>query len=183
MEQTGKRKNIVQAAMEAGAIMGAFFVVKFVFTVLSLSSSFAGLLSTFMILTIPLVVYYLMRRYYRESGGETTFSQLWLLGILLFFFASLISALVQYIYYVYINPDYIKMQFEMAGAAVQMMESMNTLPASSLEPYKQVMAQGNIPAPMDFVMAQMWINITFGSLLSAVMAGACSYYFKKIKRD
>ncbi len=179
MEQTEKKRNIIQASMEAGAVMGAFFVVKFIFTVLGMYSQFAGMLSVFMMLAIPLVVYYLMRRYYRENGGVRLFSQLWTLGILLFFFASLISGLVQYIYYAYINPDYIGMQFEMAGEVMRMVEEMNSVPSSSLEPYKQVMEQGNIPTPMDLVAAQMWVNILFGSLLSVVMAGVCSYFFKK----
>ncbi len=179
---TGRDKNIMQAAMEAGAFMGVFFIIKFIFTVLSLYSPLSGMLSSFMMLAIPLMLYYLMRRYYRD-GGISSFSQLWLLGILLFFFASLISGLAQYIYYVYINPDYIRMQFEMAGEAMKLIEEMNSLSASTLEPYKQVMAQGDIPAPMSFVMTQMWVNVFFGSVLSMVMAAACSYYFKKIKRD
>ena len=98
---------------------------------------------------------------------------------LLFFFASLISGLAQYIYYVYINPEYIKSQL---SAAVTLLESLNmTSDPSLLEAVKTGLEQGNIPSPMAVVIQQMWVNVFFGSLLSAVMAWLVSVWFKSSK--
>ena len=151
MEKNNTQKGIVQFAMEAGAYMGLYFVVKFIFAVLSLNYPFCNVVSTI----------------------------LWMMGILLFFFASLISGLAQYIYYVYINPEYIKSQL---SAAVTLLESLNmTSDPSLLEAVKTGLEQGNIPSPMAVVIQQMWVNVFFGSLLSAVMAWLVSVWFKSSK--
>ena len=166
MEKNNTQKGIVQFAMEAGAYMGLYFVVKFIFAVLSLNYPFCNVVSTIMLLFVPLV-------------GGSYFSQLWMMGILLFFFASLISGLAQYIYYVYINPEYIKSQL---SAAVTLLESLNmTSDPSLLEAVKTGLEQGNIPSPMAVVIQQMWVNVFFGSLLSAVMAWLVSVWFKSSK--
>ena len=166
MEKNNTQKGIVQFAMEAGAYMGLYFVVKFIFAVLSLNYPFCNVVSTIMLLFVPLVVFFMMR-------------QLWMMGILLFFFASLISGLAQYIYYVYINPEYIKSQL---SAAVTLLESLNmTSDPSLLEAVKTGLEQGNIPSPMAVVIQQMWVNVFFGSLLSAVMAWLVSVWFKSSK--
>ena len=114
MEKNNTQKGIVQFAMEAGAYMGLYFVVKFIFAVLSLNYPFCNVVSTIMLLFVPLVVFFMMRRFSNQNEGGSYFSQLWMMGILLFFFASLISGLAQYIYYVYINPEYIKSQLSAA---------------------------------------------------------------------
>lgn len=114
MEKNNTQKGIVQFAMEAGAYMGLYFVVKFIFAVLSLNYPFCNVVSTIMLLFVPLVVFFMMRKFSNQNEGGSYFSQLWMMGILLFFFASLISGLAQYIYYVYINPEYIKSQLSAA---------------------------------------------------------------------
>lgn len=140
MEKNNTQKGIVQFAMEAGAYMGLYFVVKFIFAVLSLNYPFCNVVSTIMLLFVPLVVFFMMRKFSNQNEGGSYFSQLWMMGILLFFFASLISGLAQYIYYVYINPEYIKSQL---SAAVTLLESLNmTSDPSLLEAVKPVWNRG-----------------------------------------
>lgn len=169
MEKDEKQKGIVQFAMEWGVYMGLYFVVKFIFEVKSMDSFFCNTVSLLLLLCIPIVVYYAMRKYDRQNGLKCYFSQLWMLGILLFFFTSIISSLAQYIYYVYINPEYIKMQFQ---SAVELMEAWNLLAndPSLLEAVKTGIEQGNVPSPMSVVVQHIWVNLFFGSLLSAAMA-------------
>lgn len=166
MEKNNTQKGIVQFAMEAGAYMGLYFVVKFIFAVLSLNYPFCNVVSTIMLLFVPLVVFFMMRRFSNQNEGGSYFSQLWMMGILLF-------------YYVYINPEYIKSQL---SAAVTLLESLNmTSDPSLLEAVKTGLEQGNIPSPMAVVIQQMWVNVFFGSLLSAVMAWLVSVWFKSSK--
>ncbi len=176
IENTDQPKGMVQFAMEAGAYMGLFFVVKFIFTVLSLNFPICNIVATFMMLLIPVLLYFLLREYHRENRCRSHFSQLWMAGILLFFFASLIVALAQYVYYIYINPEYIHSQFV---AAVNLMETMN-LPAdpSVMELLKEELAKGKSPDPMTVVMQQIWVNVFFGSLLSLFMSGIVRAFVK-----
>lgn len=85
MEKNNTQKGIVQFAMEAGAYMGLYFVVKFIFAVLSLNYPFCNVVSTIMLLFVPLVVFFMMRRFSNQNEGGSYFSQLWMMGILLFF--------------------------------------------------------------------------------------------------
>lgn len=96
MEKNNTQKGIVQFAMEAGAYMGLYFVVKFIFAVLSLNYPFCNVVSTIMLLFVPLVVFFMMRRFSNQNEGGSYFSQLWMMGILLFFFASLIIGTGEY---------------------------------------------------------------------------------------
>lgn len=169
MEKNEEQKGIMQFAMEWGVYMGLYFVVKFIFEVWSVDSFFCNAVSLLMLLCIPVVVYSAMRRYDRQNGLKCYFAQLWMLGILLFFFTSLISSLAQYIYYVYINPEYIGAQFK---SAVELMEALNLMASdpSLLDAMKTALEKGNVPTPMSVVVERMWVNLFFGSLLSAAVA-------------
>lgn len=169
MVKNEEQKSIVQFAMEWGVYMGLYFVVKFVFEVWSMDSFFCNTVSLLMLLCIPIVVYRAMRKYDVMNGLKCYFAQLWMMGIMLFFFTSLISSLAQYIYYVYINPEYIKVQFQ---SAVALMESLNLMSKdpSLLEALKEGVEKGNVPSPMSVVVERMWVNMFFGSLLSAAIA-------------
>ena len=82
MEKNNTQKGIVQFAMEAGAYMGLYFVVKFIFAVLSLNYPFCNVVSTIMLLFVPLVVFFMMRKFSNQNEGGSYFSQLWMMGIL-----------------------------------------------------------------------------------------------------
>jgi ACR3 family arsenite efflux pump ArsB len=83
MEKNNTQKGIVQFAMEAGAYMGLYFLVKFIFAVLSLNYPFCNVVSTIMLLFVPLVVFFMMRRFSNQNEGGSYFSQLWMMGIML----------------------------------------------------------------------------------------------------
>ncbi len=180
MEKKGEAKGLVQYAMESGVYVGLYFVVKFVFEVFSMDSFFCNAVSLSMLLCVPVVVYFVMRRYRYQVGEQCYFSQLWMMGILLFFFVSLINSLAQYVYFVYINPGYIKAQFL---AAVEFMESFRPVMSdpSLLDTIKEGLEKGNVPSPMSVVVERIWVNLFFGSLLSAAMAGLVMFWSKSNK--
>lgn len=93
MEKNNTQKGIVQFAMEAGAYMGLYFVVKFIFAVLSLNYPFCNVVSTIMLLFVPLVVFFMMRRFSNQNEGGSYFSQLWVNV----FFGSLLSAVMAWL--------------------------------------------------------------------------------------
>lgn len=169
MVKNEAQKSIVQFAMEWGVYMGLYFVVKFVFEVWSMDSFFCNTVSLLMLLCIPVLVYRAMRKYDVMNELKCYFAQLWMMGIMLFFFTSLISSLAQYIYYVYINPEYIREQFR---SAVSLIESLNLMSSDPtlLDALKEGVEKGNVPSPMSVVVERMWVNMFFGSLLSAAIA-------------
>ena len=153
MKVTIERKGILNFSMEYGSYLGLYFIVKFLLATLSLRFAICDVLSALMLVGIPFVLYYLM---------------LWMLGILLFFFASMISGLAEYIYYAYIDPQYIHNQ---VTALLSLLESMPSLQENEMMNLaRQGFENGAIPSPIEMVIQTMWANVFFGSLLSMIVA-------------
>lgn len=168
MEETAKPKGLLKQAMEMGAYFGLFLLVKFLLATQSLNNPFLNLASLLMLFAIPFVVYYLMRRFKKTITETNVFSQLWMFGILLFFFASLISCLGEYIYYVYIDPSYLNTQIT---AMLAMLDDMEQLKGNeTLNMMKDAMANGATPTPSAMIMQTIWANTFVGSLLSILLA-------------
>ena len=169
MADTVTRKSLLQHSMEGGVWLGLYLIVRFAFMVMGLYYSVANLIALALFAGTPFVLYRIMMVYHRNNSYISFFSLLWMMGIMLFFFTSLISSLAQYIYYVYINPDYIRVQFQ---SAVELMESLDLMAKdpSLLDAMKAGLEKGNVPSPMSVVVERMWVNLFFGSLLSAAIA-------------
>jgi hypothetical protein len=84
----------------------------------------------------------------------------------MFFFASLILALVEYIYYGFINPDFIGAQYD---TLVQNLEILKqTMPdASSLE---EVVNSSPIPTASQMAMQNIWMYSFAGIIISLINA-------------
>ena len=168
MKVTIERKGILNFSMEYGSYLGLYFIVKFLLATLSLRFAICDVLSALMLVGIPFVLYYLMIRFRRQNGGASFYSLLWMLGILLFFFASMISGLAEYIYYAYIDPQYIHNQ---VTALLSLLESMPSLQENEMMNLaRQGFENGAIPSPIEMVIQTMWANVFFGSLLSMIVA-------------
>lgn len=168
MVKDEEQKSIVQFAMEWGVYMGLYFVVKFVFEVCSMNSFFCNAVSLLMLLCIPVVLYYAMRKYDVMSGLKAYFAQLWMMGIMLFFFASLICSVAEFVFYQYINPGYVAELFDRALALIKESEMLSD--TISLEDMHKAIGAGVLPTPLQMVMQSIWSNVFFGSLLSMIVA-------------
>lgn len=106
--------------MNYGLILGAFWVFKYLFFMASISlrdvSSYNYLSDLFMYLClyllpiITLTLYYVLLKRFRDNvlGGSINYVQCILFGVLLFFFAALIEAVIIYIHLKFIvEPQYL----------------------------------------------------------------------------
>lgn len=178
MLQEAPRKSIARYAMEYGVYFGLYLIVKFVLTTFSLQSIMANFASEVLLIAIPFFLYFIMRHYKKQEGGNARFSQLWMFGIFLFFFASLLSGVVEYVYYRYINPAYIEAQMAAVLDLVEkMMQAQNS---ETLQMMRDGLAKGGAPSPIEMVFQTIWANVFFGSLLSIIVALIISRK-KKIK--
>ena len=89
MLREAPKKSIARYAMEYGVYFGIYLIVKFALTTFSLNNFVANFVSEVLLIAIPFILYYIMRHYKKQDGGNVRFSQLWMFGIFLFFFASL----------------------------------------------------------------------------------------------
>lgn len=83
-----------------------------------------------------------------------------MMGIMLFFFASLICSVAEYIYYQYINPQYIAELFNRAFALIKEMDVLSD--TISLEEMSKALEEGSSPTSLQMVMQSIWSNVFLG---------------------
>lgn len=168
MLQEAPKKSIARYAMEYGVYFGIYLILKFVLMTFGVGSLIASFFSEILLIALPFVLYYIMLRYKKQEPENAHFSQLWMFGIFLFFFASLLSGIVEYVYYRYINPTYIEMQM---AALLDLIEEITQAQNSEmLQIMRTGLEKGGAPSPIEMVFQTIWTNVFLGSLLSIIVA-------------
>lgn len=103
------RKLIFTKSAEGGLYLGIYFILKYLLYMYSVPH--VGLIILYGITTacVPFVVYYLVKKF-RDTiflGIEFPLRIAWLYGIMLYFFASILSMTIHLYYYVYRFPKVI----------------------------------------------------------------------------
>jgi hypothetical protein len=154
--------NIIKSTMLNGLIMGGLFSLNFLFSVSKIT--FLGILSYFLITIILMGIYKMVIRFRdEECKGEITYWKSFSFILLTFFFAAIISSVVKYIYFQYINPAYLAEMFE---ESMKMMEKLN-FPMNDAS----VTQMESILKPASFTLQYIWVNVFMGSLVAVVMSG------------
>lgn len=183
MEEKTVNKSIFKYAMEYGTWLGGLFILRLLIETLP-----PGLVTYFfyyvVTIWIPFLFYRLVRLYASKVAYTPfLFSQLWSFGILLMLFASLLSGIVQYIYYQYVATEYIPQLYAGMKQVVDGLEQ--TYPEGSskvLSGLKVYLNTIDIPTPIEFVMQIIFMNIFFGSLLS-IFVSPIVVFFKRKKEE
>lgn len=161
-----QQSKVYNAAMWSGLLLSIYLVVRFFFVVSSANSLILNILTICLTVGIPFVAYYLGKDFKKKSDEELTYRNFYSHGFFMFFFASLILALVEYIYYGFINPDFINEQY---NTLVQNLEVLKqTMPdASSLE---EVVNSSPIPSASQMAMQNIWMYSFAGIIISLINA-------------
>ena len=101
-EQEGNRIiriNILQSSMTLGTYLGAYIILTYLATLLTVKHAALSLLSIPMFIGIPVVAFFLIRRF-RDSTKAPffPFPVSWMLTILTFLFATVLSCMAAYMY-------------------------------------------------------------------------------------
>ena len=94
-------------AMRQGLYFGLWWVAGFACVIGSFSSSLAALLAFFFFFAAPIAGGVLMARFQRDSGwGRRSVGQLYLYGVMLYFYASVWLAVAVYVYFAFIDDGF-----------------------------------------------------------------------------
>ncbi|MBQ5524013.1 MAG: DUF4199 domain-containing protein [Paludibacteraceae bacterium] len=168
------RQYTTKQAMYYGVWLGALLVLKLVAEVLS-DGSISAFFSGFLTVLVPFMAYWLTLMFRRSiaiydgdtASTDVTFGTLLRFCIYLFFFGSMILAIVQFIYYKYINPDYIAQQvaslIDTLTKYAENKQSVNDL----ISQIKEV----GVPSASTVAIQTIWINIVVGFILGLPIAG------------
>lgn len=147
--------------MQNGLAVGILFSINFL---LSISKITPLVLISYGLMGIILVVTYRTTIRFRENecSGEITFGKAFSFIILTYFFAALISSVVKYIYFQFINPEYLSKLLNESLKAVEMLR----LPIENAT-YDQM---ENMMKPATFSLQYIWMNVLLGTLIGLTMA-------------
>lgn len=160
---------IYKITMRNGLFMGLLFSVNFLF---SSSRNVTLMLLTYVVMAFIIWGTYRMTRQFRdkEQGGYISYWRAVYYVILLFFFSSIISALIKIGYTSYINTEYLPQLFEEGIRQIEnnraLFESLN-IPIG--EEYIDQLEQQYRPVPYAF--QTIWVNILSGTILGLIVGG------------
>lgn len=179
MDKAEIRFNINKSAMVYGLYLGLFLIFKFFAEVMSLSGSGYGLVYAFCILMLPfLVLYFAVLFGRKQPPGVLGYWHYFRFIFMIFFFASTILAVAQYVYFAFINPGFLQGQYETLLSNMDLLSE--TMPVFGQ--YKEMFGQMQAPTPAMMVYQTIWIYVLAGVLLGFPLAGIAKVALKNIKK-
>lgn len=147
-------------AMHYGLRLGLYWIVVFFVRILAAFYPAFSMLYVIMLIFTLYLCFRIGKIYLsamNEGGKKVMLLQFMGFGIMLFFYAGLMDALVQFVYYRYINPNYISQQIEASLAILRQMKSAEHL----LELYNQFGA----PSARQMAMQILWNSVLSGGII------------------
>lgn len=166
MEQSNI-KSVSMYAMEYGTYFGLILIAKMVLSSFAQNSLFISTLVLLFLVAIP-VVGYLFTKKFRDVSGYITFGKLFLFGALMFFYASLLSGIFDYLYYEYINPEYFQAQQAQVLSLVDAMIQGGNIEGD--EELSNLLKQEIPSAPINLVFQSIWGTLIMGTLYALLLA-------------
>ncbi len=167
-QSNGMVKSIYRRGADDGFWFGIYLSVLCVALFKSIDSPVLFLAAMVMVAAVPVIVYFFLRRGYRVDNCKRQFSAMWLHGICIFFFGSLLMALTAYIYLRFIEPAYINNSINMAK---ELYLAVDTAEAREIANLLQKIQDNNLqPTAGGTAMQIIWFGVLTGSLLSMVLS-------------
>lgn len=161
-----QQSKVYNAAMWHGLILAIYLVIRFFFMVSSADSTILNLLFIFITIGVPFVAYYLGKDFKKKSNEELTYRNFYSHGFFMFFFASLILAAVEYVYYGFINTEFITEQYNTLLQNIEIIKQ--TMPdASQIE---EIVNNSPIPTASQMAMQNVWMYSFAGIIISLINA-------------
>ncbi len=162
--------NPFRHAMKAGLALGVAILLLFVcMTIPQGWTSFVIPL----LMAVVLVMVYRMAKHYRETecGGSITYGQAFSYILILFFFASLVAAVLRYGYLEYINTTYLTDSFNQAMLIYEQLQI--ELPTEVVDEMRRIMV------PTRFTMQFIMVDCMVGMFVALIYA----FFVRKKQQD
>lgn len=166
---SGKVKNIYARGADDGLWLGICLMSSFVLMALSLKFPLLNLGALALMLSVPFLTYFFLRRTHMAAYGLVSFSGLWMQGITMFACGSLLLGLASFVYLRWLDPGFMVRALQMG------IDYYSELPSESgqvlADELRMIADSGAMPAPSMIVMVWMWMTMFSGSVLSLIVAG------------
>lgn len=155
------QRNITKSAMHSGLIMGGLFSINFL---LSITKSTPLILLSYALAAIIVVTMYRLSIRHRDVDceGDISYGKAFWYILLTFFYAAIISTVIKYIYFQFINTSYLETMFQ---ESMKMMEKMK-FPMDDMT----IQQTEKIYKPASFSLIFIFTNVFMGSIVGLIMA-------------
>jgi len=169
-----KKENIITHSMYSGLILGGLLVVRDFFSLVVFNNN------TFMILLLSIVgfvipffcIFYFTKKFDNEVlKGKISYASALSYGFYMFFFAAMIIALFSFIYFQYVNPDYLTQQGDIF---INLLKQLN-LPEETIKKYEDLLTGADTPTAANAAISGLWLFVFLGFILCLFT----SLYFRK----
>lgn len=160
-------------AAHAGLPMGIYLSVLSLCVLASLRLDFLPMLILPLLIGVPVILFFMMRRTAADNPSLRRLSPLWLMGIYTFIFGSLICALVSNLYIMMVEPDFVARYLEQTIINMESLSDAGEFDAQ-ISMMREALAKNTLPGSMQFVSTMAWSTCFFGSILSLLIAAILS---------
>ena len=114
----------------------------------------------------PLVVYYFQRRYFIEENGFVEYAAMWMLGIMLYMFGTVLASFIMFLIIQYIRPDFV---YDQANMVIKSYSEIPEMRDSELvHVLKRAVEERRLPSPIETVFNAFWF-VTFGGCITSAI--------------
>jgi len=169
------KSQLMNYAMYGGVFLGLFWILKYLFVMGATRIPALNLFGSLLTLGTPLLLFYFLFKYKTfVTGNNLGYWHGVRFGILLFFFASLLAAVIVFIHITWIDQAYVGKLYETMIETVKMM-NLNERVAESLE------AQP-LPSTVNYIFSNVIMtDVLIGMILSLLLVPLVRRY-QPIKR-
>ena len=149
------------------------------FMILSTRIPFLGLVAMALVILTPWLVWRFLRRAWISGQTPPTFSAVWLHGICIFLFGSIIMALMMYISLKFLSPGWIENQTLLV--VKELSANPNTL--DQAKTMSRIIESGQLPSPIYVSISSIWLVAFTGSMWSMIFAAILTgtKHFKNLR--
>jgi hypothetical protein len=169
--RNGTPRTIYERAARYGVWFGVWFTVLFALSVVSMHVPLLNIVAMMMALMVPYFAFRFQRKTFVDSHGLSSFSAIWLQGILSFAGGSLILCATSYVYMRWMNPDFILDTVRM-GIDFYNNDAMGEAGAEIADQLQMMVDLKLLPQPVTVSVMWLWLGLFSGLLLSLVLAMA-----------
>ena len=159
----GENKSLLlKGASTYGFAMGIYWVIKYLFLIFSSKIPGLSLIYILLTLAVPFLAYYFTKRYRDDIGGTISFFHAWRFGTMLYFFAALIVAVEQFLFFQFFAPK--DFMYQAANQLIEMLKD-----SSVGTDVVEAVSRMNF-SPIHIAVQGIFNNIFYGIILSIPVA-------------
>lgn len=163
-----------------GLTFGLYLTVMFFCSIFASALPLLSVVALLMMVAVPVVTYLYLRRYQIALGAASTFSALWMQGLVIFACGMLLCSLVLVVYMTWINPTFITDQLASLAAV------KGTMPDSGIDQAaliaERLIENKAVPRPIQVIVELEMMAIVSGSFLSLLISAALTAIGRNISK-